>query len=228
MPHLRQQRQHALGHDGLEHHHLRLGLRESANFGHVTRKRRHGELQIRRVRKARIYKSSSSGTSVYVYDGDNLVEETNATGGVVARYSQGLNIDEPLAMLRSGVTSFYQADGLGSVTSLTNMAGAAAQTTLMIPSASKPPRLARLRIHFSTQGVSSILKPASTTTAPDTTIPRREGSSAKTQSNFSVASIFTHMSEIAQSTLRIHSDFVHHRQKQRPALKSYSASQSVE
>ena len=76
----------------------------------------------------RIYKSSSSGTSIYAYDGDNLVEETNASGGVVARYSQGLNIDEPLAMLRTGATSFYQADGLGSVTSLTNTAGAAAQT----------------------------------------------------------------------------------------------------
>ena len=49
----------------------------------------------------RIYKSSSVGTSVFAYDGDNLAEETNASGGVVARYSQGLNIDEPLAMLRS-------------------------------------------------------------------------------------------------------------------------------
>lgn len=45
----------------------------------------------------RIFKSSSSGTSIYVYDGDNLVEETNSSGTAVARYSQGLNIDEPLA-----------------------------------------------------------------------------------------------------------------------------------
>ena len=75
----------------------------------------------------RIYKFSSSGTSVYAYDGDNLVEETNGSGGVVARYSQGLNIDEPLAMLRSSTASYYQADGLGSVTSLTNAAGTAAQ-----------------------------------------------------------------------------------------------------
>jgi RHS repeat-associated protein len=52
----------------------------------------------------------------------------NASGGVVARYSQGLNIDEPLAMLRSSVTSFYNADGLGSVTSLANAAGSVAQT----------------------------------------------------------------------------------------------------
>src|SRR6266481_1984300 len=75
----------------------------------------------------RIYKSSSSTTSIYAYDGDNLVEETNSSGGAVARYSQGLNIDEPLAMLRSSTTSYYQADGLGSVTSLTNVAGTAAQ-----------------------------------------------------------------------------------------------------
>jgi RHS repeat-associated protein len=76
----------------------------------------------------RIYKSSSTATSVYAYDGDNLIEETNASGAVVARYSQGLNIDEPLAMLRSSATSFYHADGLGSITSLANGAGALAQT----------------------------------------------------------------------------------------------------
>ena len=75
----------------------------------------------------RIYKSSSNGTSIFAYDGDNLVEETNGAGAAVARYSQGLNIDEPLAMLRSSTTSYYQADGLGSVTSLTNAAGTAAQ-----------------------------------------------------------------------------------------------------
>ena len=76
----------------------------------------------------RIEKASSAGTSIYAYDGDNLVEETNSSGAVVARYSQGLNIDEPLAMLRSGATDFYEADGLGSVTSLTSAAGALAQT----------------------------------------------------------------------------------------------------
>ena len=77
----------------------------------------------------RIYKSFSAGTtSVYAYDGDNLIEETNSTGRVVARYSQTQNIDEPLAMLRSGATSYYHADGLGSVTSLSSSAGAIANT----------------------------------------------------------------------------------------------------
>jgi RHS repeat-associated protein len=77
----------------------------------------------------RVYKSSSSATSIYAYDDrGNLIEETSATGAVVARYSQGLNIDEPLAMLRASTTSYYQADGLGSITSLSNGAGALAQT----------------------------------------------------------------------------------------------------
>lgn len=76
----------------------------------------------------RIKKVSSAGTSIFAYDGDNLIEEVNASGGVIARYSQGLNIDEPLAMLRSSVTSFYNADDLGSVTSLANAVGSLAQT----------------------------------------------------------------------------------------------------
>ena len=76
----------------------------------------------------RIYKSSSSATSVFAYDGDNLIEETNSSGTAVARYAQGENIDEPLAMLRSGTASYYEQDDLGSVTSLSNTAGALAQT----------------------------------------------------------------------------------------------------
>ena len=76
----------------------------------------------------RIKKVSGAGTSVFAYDGDNLVEETNSSGAVVARYSQGLNIDEPLAMLRSSTTSYYNADGSGSVTSLANGAGAFSQS----------------------------------------------------------------------------------------------------
>ena len=46
----------------------------------------------------------------------------------MARYSQGKGIDEPLAILRSGTTSYYQQDGLGSSTSLSNSAGALANT----------------------------------------------------------------------------------------------------
>jgi RHS repeat-associated protein len=66
--------------------------------------------------------------AIFAYDGDNLVEETNSPGAVVARYEDTQNIDEPLAMLRSSATSYFHADGLGSVTSLSNAAGSIANT----------------------------------------------------------------------------------------------------
>jgi len=76
----------------------------------------------------RIYKSSPSATSVFVYNGQNLIEETNSSGTVVARYEHGTGVDEPLATLRSSSTSYYEQDGHGSITSLTNSSGAAAET----------------------------------------------------------------------------------------------------
>ena len=76
----------------------------------------------------RIKKVTSTTTSIFAYDGDNLVEETNSSGAVVARYEDTQNIDEPVAMLRSSATSYFHADGLGSVTSLSNAAGSIANT----------------------------------------------------------------------------------------------------
>jgi RHS repeat-associated protein len=49
-----------------------------------------------------------------------MTAEFDAAGNLTARYSQGSGIDEPLAMSRAVVTGFYAADGLGSITSLTD------------------------------------------------------------------------------------------------------------
>jgi len=68
----------------------------------------------------RIQKSGPLGTTNYLYDGTNSVEEVDNVGNEVAGYAQGTGIDQPLAELRSGTASFYSQDGLGSVTSLTN------------------------------------------------------------------------------------------------------------
>src|SRR5206468_2051350 len=65
----------------------------------------------------RIQKSSSSGTTNYVYDNTNVLEEVDNSGNVLARYVQGPGADAPLSETRSGTTSYYEADGLGSVTS---------------------------------------------------------------------------------------------------------------
>ncbi len=70
----------------------------------------------RRIQKAFTVNSVTTTTN-YIYDGANVVEEMDASGNQVARYSQGPGIDQPLSMTRGGVTSFYEADGLGSITS---------------------------------------------------------------------------------------------------------------
>lgn len=76
----------------------------------------------------RIYRSGPSGTTIWLYDGANIVEELDGSGTVQATYTQGSGVDEPLAMLRGTTTDYYEADGLGSVTSLTDSAGAIAET----------------------------------------------------------------------------------------------------
>ena len=75
----------------------------------------------RRIQK--IWPNAATNSTMvrnYLYDGANIVTELNASGAVVASYTQGAGIDEPLAMRRGGYISYYHADGLGSVTSLTN------------------------------------------------------------------------------------------------------------
>ncbi len=148
----------------------------------------------------RIYKSSSSGTSVFAYDGANLIEETNSSGAAVARYEGTQNIDEPLAMLRGGTTSYYHADGLGSVTSLSSAAGSIANTYTYDSFGKLTASTGSLVNPFRTRGVSSTPKAAYITTVPDTTTRRQEDSSAKTESNSRVESTFSDMSAITQRT----------------------------
>jgi YD repeat-containing protein len=52
------------------------------------------------------------------------------SGNVLARYTstQSVGIDQPLAQLRSGTVSYYEQDGIGSVTSLSNPDGTLANT----------------------------------------------------------------------------------------------------
>ena len=71
---------------------------------------------------------TASVPTVYLYDGPNLLEQVDNSGNVLARYSAGPWIDEALSQLQSAASSYYEQDGLGSVTSLSNAAGALANT----------------------------------------------------------------------------------------------------
>jgi RHS repeat-associated protein len=81
----------------------------------------------RRVQKA-FTQGGTTTTTNYLYDGSNLLEEVDSSGNVLARYTEGPGTDEPLAELRSGTTSYYQQDGLNSISSLSTGAGALANT----------------------------------------------------------------------------------------------------
>ena len=46
----------------------------------------------------------------YLYDGPNSIEEIDNSGNILERYTRGKSVDEPLAELRAGTTSYYHAD----------------------------------------------------------------------------------------------------------------------
>ncbi len=72
----------------------------------------------------RLSKTVGSTTTRFLYDGDQLIAETDPSGTITAKYVYGAGIDEPLTMVRGSTTSYYHADGLGSVTALTDTTGA--------------------------------------------------------------------------------------------------------
>jgi RHS repeat-associated protein len=75
----------------------------------------------RRAQKA-FTQGGTTTTTNYLYDGMDLLEEVDSSGNVLARYTQG-GLDEPFAELRSGTTSYYEQDGINSISSLSNTTG---------------------------------------------------------------------------------------------------------
>ncbi len=76
----------------------------------------------------RIEKIGNGITRRYVYDGEDILIEYDGSNVLQARYTHGPGIDEPIAVTKGGSTFFYHQDGLGSVTDLTDSAGATAKS----------------------------------------------------------------------------------------------------
>jgi RHS repeat-associated protein len=76
----------------------------------------------------RIQKASSLSTTNYLYDEADTLEEVDASGVVVARYTMGPGGDQVLAESTASGASYYHPDGLGSVLSLSNSSGALTDT----------------------------------------------------------------------------------------------------
>ncbi len=75
----------------------------------------------------RIEKVANGQTKRYIYDGEDILLEYDGTNTLQARYTHGPGIDEPIAVTKGANTFFYHQDGLGSVTDLTDSAGATAK-----------------------------------------------------------------------------------------------------
>ena len=79
----------------------------------------------RRVEKEVI--TGSTTATRYVYDNEDILLELNGANAIVARYTHGPGIDEPLIMEKNAQSFYYHADGLGSITELTNQTGTVVQ-----------------------------------------------------------------------------------------------------
>lgn len=66
----------------------------------------------------------------YLYDGqwEKVIEEVDNSGNVLARYNQEMGLDLPLSEFRTSAASYYEQDGVNSVTSLSNSTGSLANT----------------------------------------------------------------------------------------------------
>jgi len=75
----------------------------------------------------RIEKDINGTITRYVYDNEDIIAEYDGNNNLIASFTHGPGIDEPLAMHKNGQDYFYHADGLGSVVGLSNSSGAVVQ-----------------------------------------------------------------------------------------------------
>ena len=78
----------------------------------------------------RVEKEVIAGTTTiakYIYDNEDILLELDGTNAIIGRYTHGPGIDEPLIVEKSGQSFYYHADGLSSITELTNQSGAVVQ-----------------------------------------------------------------------------------------------------
>jgi RHS repeat-associated protein len=63
----------------------------------------------------------------FIFDNEDILLELDGSNNITARFTHGSGIDEPLIMEKAGASFFYHADGLGSITEITDSAGVVKQ-----------------------------------------------------------------------------------------------------
>jgi len=79
----------------------------------------------------RVQKQDSTGVTKHVWDGQNILLETNSSNIIQVVYTlQPMLYGNLISQNRSGTTSFYLFDGLGSTTQLANSSGSVSDSYL--------------------------------------------------------------------------------------------------
>ena len=76
----------------------------------------------------RVARTVNSTTTSYLYDGDQVIAEYDASGALLRKYTYGPGIDEPILLQKGADSYYYHRDGLGSVTELTNSSGSVVES----------------------------------------------------------------------------------------------------
>ncbi len=71
--------------------------------------------------------TTTPNTTIYFYDGANMIAEYNEKGNMKAKYNHNLGIDSPLSVQQGKNVYWYHADGLGSIVALSDKHGFEAQ-----------------------------------------------------------------------------------------------------
>jgi len=71
----------------------------------------------------RIEKEVDSVVTQYIYDNEDILLELDGSNNIIARYTHGTGIDEPLIVEKGGASFFYHASGLDSIAELTDVNG---------------------------------------------------------------------------------------------------------
>jgi RHS repeat-associated protein len=71
----------------------------------------------------RVKKDVDEVVTYYIYDEEDIRFEMDESGNIIAEYTHGPGIDEPLAINKNGQDYYYHFDGLGSVTAITDKTG---------------------------------------------------------------------------------------------------------
>jgi len=81
----------------------------------------------RRIEKE-VTETAVTNVTQYIYDNEDILLELDGSNNIIARYTHGPGIDEPLIMEKGGASFFYHADSLGSITELTDAVGTVIQS----------------------------------------------------------------------------------------------------